>query len=169
MQIIVILIVVAIAVLVVLGFFGVGWFNFFSAAQPQAQSPAQALLAQVEQSGSVSELKMEDITVGTGEAVVVGDTLTVNYTGVLTNGTVFDSSDSHGTPFTFTIGQGHVIAGWEQGLLGMKEGGRRLLAIPPSLGYGPNGSGPIPGNATLIFDVQLLKRVPAGVSATPAQ
>ncbi|MBI3573476.1 FKBP-type peptidyl-prolyl cis-trans isomerase, partial [Candidatus Kaiserbacteria bacterium] len=93
----------------------------------------------------------------------------VNYTGVLTNGTVFDSSDSHGTPFTFTIGQGHVIAGWEQGLLGMKEGGRRLLAIPPSLGYGPNGSGPIPGNATLIFDVQLLKRVPAGVSATPAQ
>jgi peptidylprolyl isomerase/FKBP-type peptidyl-prolyl cis-trans isomerase FkpA len=169
MHIVVILIVVAIALVVVLGFFGIGGFSFFgSSQQAVGQNPAQAFLAQVQQNGGVNQLVGEDVTVGTGDAVAPGDTVTVNYTGLLTNGTVFDSSDSHGAPFTFTVGAGQVIQGWEQGLIGMKEGGTRLLAIPPSLGYGANAYGPIPANSTLIFQIQLVKRVPAGATSTPA-
>jgi peptidylprolyl isomerase len=89
----------------------------------------------------------------------------VQYVGVLADGTVFDSSVAHGQPFTFTLGPG-VIVGWQQGLVGMREGGRRLLVIPPSLGYGANGLGPIPPNATLIFDVELLTVQPAGSNST---
>jgi len=168
MQIIVILIVVVIAVVVVLGFFGVGGLNFFPQQQAQdAQSGPQALLNKVQETGSITQLESEDITVGTGDPVVAGDTVSVLYTGVLPNGTVFDSTDSHGgTPFTFTVGTGYVIKGWDQGLLGMKEGGRRLLAIPSDLAYGAAGQGPIPPNATLIFDIQLVKRVPAGTAPT---
>ena len=171
MHIVVILLVVAIALVVVLGFFGIGGFSFFGSSSPQAagQNPAQAFLVQVNQNGGVTQLVGEDVSVGTGDAVAPGDTVTVNYTGLLTNGTVFDSSDSHGAPFTFTVGAGQVIPGWEQGLIGMKEGGTRLLAIPPSLGYGANAYGPIPANSTLIFQIQLVKRVPAGTaSSTPA-
>jgi FKBP-type peptidyl-prolyl cis-trans isomerase len=99
---------------------------------------------------------------------VIGDTVSVVYIGVLPDGTVFDSSDSHGgTPITFTIGAGRVIPGWEQGLIGMQEGGRRLLAIPPSLGYGAQPNGPIPANSTLLFDIQLVKVVPAGSTIAP--
>ena len=98
-----------------------------------------------------------DPVVGTGAVAAQGKSLTVNYTGTLTNGTVFDSSASHGTPFTFTLGAGQVIKGWDQGLVGMKVGGTRQLTIPPDLGYGAAGSPPtIPGNATLIFSIQLL-------------
>lgn len=177
MQIIVILIVVAIAVVVVLGFFGIGNFNFFAAAQPQAQSPAEALLTQVQQSGGVSQLEAEDVTVGTGDPIAPGDTITVSYTGVLADGTVFDSTAAHGgTPLTLVVGAdgslhtedaGSLIAGWSQGMAGMKEGGRRLLAIPPSLGYGPNAYGPIPANSTLIFDLQVLSVSHSGASTAP--
>ncbi len=168
-NIVVILVVIVIAVVVLMGFFGIGRFNFFGAPQQQASTPTQALLATLQQSGgAITQLEVQDVIVGAGGPVVAGDTLTVNYTGLLTDGTVFDSSGSHGAPFTFTIGQDQVIQGWERGLLGMREGGKRLLAIPPSMGYGANAVGPIPANSTLIFEVELLKRVPASASSVPA-
>jgi peptidylprolyl isomerase len=104
-----------------------------------------------------TQLVIEDITVGTGATAAAGDTLTVNYTGTLLDGTKFDSSlDPGRTPFQFVLGAGQVIAGWDQGLVGMKVGGRRKLTIPPSLGYGSRAVGPIPPNSTLVFVVDLL-------------
>jgi peptidylprolyl isomerase len=97
-----------------------------------------------------------DLVVGTGPTAVVGDTITVNYIGTLQNGTKFDSSYDRNQPFTFRLGAGAVIAGWDQGLPGMKVGGKRRLTIPPSLGYGNQANGPIPANSTLLFDVELL-------------
>lgn len=101
------------------------------------------------------EVKIEDLHVGTGLTVGAGMSLTVNYTGTLTDGTVFDTSIGN-RPFTFVLGVGEVIAGWDRGLVGMKVGGQRKLTIPSELGYGPQGSDPIPPNATLIFEVELL-------------
>jgi FKBP-type peptidyl-prolyl cis-trans isomerase len=101
-------------------------------------------------------LGIEDITVGTGATAAIGDTVTVNYIGTFTNGTKFDSSYDRGQPYTFRIGAGQVIAGWDQGVPGMKVGGKRRLTIPPSLAYGSQGSGPIPPNATLIFEINLV-------------
>ena len=90
-------------------------------------------------------------------AVQTGDKVTVHYTGKLEDGTVFDSSLTRGDPFTFTVGVDRVIQGWQEGLIGMKTGDRRKLIIPGNLGYGERGSPPkIPGNATLIFDIELL-------------
>lgn len=107
---------------------------------------------------SVEELKIEDITIGTGEEAVSGKRITVNYSGTLTDGTKFDSSYDRGTPFSFNLGAGEVIQGWDQGFSGMKVGGKRKLTIPSQLGYGARGAGAaIPPNATLIFEVELLK------------
>ena len=103
-----------------------------------------------------TKLEIVDLAVGTGATAVNGDTVTVNYVGTLTNGTKFDSSIDRGQPFTFVLGAGKVIAGFDQGIAGMKVGGKRKLTIPPSLGYGINPQGTIPGNSTLIFDVDLL-------------
>lgn len=99
-----------------------------------------------------------DIRVGTGEVAKEGSHVRVHYTGWLTNGKKFDSSVDAGKPFDFTIGNGEVIKGWEEGVGGMRVGGKRQLHIPPALGYGAEGTpgGPIPPNATLIFDIQLL-------------
>jgi FKBP-type peptidyl-prolyl cis-trans isomerase len=109
-----------------------------------------------------NELQISDEVVGTGVAAKAGDSLTVNYVGALADGTIFDASANHGQPFTFTIGQGKVIQGWDQGLIGMKEGGKRLLIIPAALGYGDRGSGSaIPPGATLLFQVELVKVTPA--------
>jgi peptidylprolyl isomerase len=103
-----------------------------------------------------SGLKYTDITVGEGDSPVNGRKVTVHYTGTLTDGTQFDSSRSRG-PFSFTIGVGQVIKGWDEGVLSMKVGGRRTLTIPGDLAYGPQGyPGVIPPNATLVFDVELL-------------
>jgi peptidylprolyl isomerase len=102
------------------------------------------------------QVKIEDKQIGTGTEAVPGKTLTVNYTGTLTNGVVFDSSYQRQEPYTVVLGAGQVIRGWEQGLQGMKVGGKRTLTIPPELGYGPQGQGTIPPNATLIFDIELL-------------
>lgn len=105
-----------------------------------------------------SDLKIEDTTVGTGKEATAGKTITVHYRGKLTDGTVFDESYKRGQPFKFVLGAGMVIQGWEKGFAGMKEGGKRTLTIPASLGYGATGAGDvIPPNATLVFDVELLK------------
>jgi FKBP-type peptidyl-prolyl cis-trans isomerase len=104
-------------------------------------------------------LGIEDLVVGTGATAAVGDTVSVHYIGTLTNGTKFDSSYDRGQPFSFRIGAGQVIAGWDQGVPGMKVGGKRRLTIPPSLGYGNQAYGPIPANSTLVFDIELLSIV----------
>ena len=103
-----------------------------------------------------TQLEIVDLTVGTGPVAVNGDTVTVNYVGTLTNGTKFDSSYDSGQPFTFRLGAGQVIAGFDQGVVGMRVGGKRRLTIPPSLGYGIQPKGSIPGNSTLIFEVELV-------------
>jgi FKBP-type peptidyl-prolyl cis-trans isomerase len=103
-----------------------------------------------------SGLAYQDKVVGTGATATAGKTVSVQYTGWLPDGTKFDSSRDRNEPFDFPLGAGHVIPGWDEGVAGMKVGGRRLLVIPPALGYGPSGTGPIPPNATLVFDVELL-------------
>lgn len=101
-------------------------------------------------------LKIEELKVGTGAEATPGKTVTVHYTGWLTNGTKFDSSVDRGQPFKFHLGGGQVIQGWDKGVAGMKVGGKRKLTIPPELGYGARGVGPIPPNSTLVFEVELL-------------
>lgn len=105
-----------------------------------------------------SGLRYEDITVGTGASPQSGQTVTVHYTGTLEDGTKFDSSLDHGGPLPFPIGVGRVIKGWDEGVMSMKVGGKRKLVIPPQLGYGARCMGDkIPPNATLVFEVELLK------------
>jgi FKBP-type peptidyl-prolyl cis-trans isomerase len=103
-------------------------------------------------------LGVKDIVTGTGPAAKAGDTVTVNYVGMLTDGTVFDASANHGSSgFTFTLGAGQVIKGWDEGVAGMQAGGKRELVIPAALAYGDQGAGSaIPPNATLIFEVELV-------------
>ncbi|MBM4194578.1 MAG: FKBP-type peptidyl-prolyl cis-trans isomerase [Gemmatimonadetes bacterium] len=102
-----------------------------------------------------SGLYYQDVPAGSGTTAVSGNRVTVHYTGFLTSGSTFDSSVGK-TPFSFTIGRGEVIAGWDEGIQGMKVGGTRKLVIPPTLGYGAAGAGAIPSNAILVFNVQLL-------------
>lgn len=106
----------------------------------------------------ITELKIEDIVVGTGPEAKSGDTVTVNYLGTLLNGTKFDSSYDRNQPFSFVLGAGQVIAGWDKGVLGMKVGGKRRLTIPSSMAYGEKGAGGVIGpNEPLIFEIELLK------------
>ncbi len=105
----------------------------------------------------VTKLKKDEMKKGSGTEAKSGATVTVHYTGWLVNGTKFDSSVDRGQPFTFHLGKSEVIKGWDEGVSGMKVGGKRRLHIPPDMGYGPNGAPPvIPPNATLIFEVELL-------------
>lgn len=103
-----------------------------------------------------SELKYKDTVEGDGETATTGDTVSVHYTGTFEDGSQFDSSVG-GDPFEFTVGEGYVIAGWDEGVQGMNVGGKRELVIPPDLGYGDNDYGPIPGGSTLYFEVELLE------------
>lgn len=104
-----------------------------------------------------NELIIQDIIVGSGEEAVDGKKVSVHYTGQLTDGTIFDSSVSRNEPLSFIVGAKQVIDGWDQGVLGMKVGGKRVLVIPPSFGYGEIAIGPIPANSTLIFEIDLLE------------
>jgi FKBP-type peptidyl-prolyl cis-trans isomerase len=106
---------------------------------------------------SEAALQIEDLRPGTGAEAKTGHSVSVHYVGTLANGTKFDSSRDRGEPFSFRLGAGQVIKGWDQGVAGMKIGGLRKLTIPPHLGYGARGaSGVIPPNATLVFEVELL-------------
>lgn len=121
-----------------------------STNQPAATAPTPTMQ-------NVTELQVSDVKVGSGAEVKQGGKASVLYKGMLTDGTVFDASSLHGnTPFEFVVGAGMVIKGWDQGLMGMKVGGQRRLVIPSTLGYGEQGMGPIPGGATLVFEVELL-------------
>ena len=117
---------------------------------PAPREPATPVLAQ-------KPLERTDVVLGTGAEAKPGAAVSVHYVGTLPDGTKFDSSRDRGEPFTFIIGQGKVIRGWELGVAGMKVGGTRKLVIPPHLGYGEAGSPPrIPGQATLLFEIELL-------------
>jgi peptidylprolyl isomerase len=109
---------------------------------------------------TASGLQYQDTSVGTGATAKAGDTVTVKYTGTFTDGKKFDSNVDpafgHVEPFSFRVGAGGVIKGWDEGVAGMKVGGKRKLVVPASLGYGAQDYGPIPGNSTLLFDVELV-------------
>jgi FKBP-type peptidyl-prolyl cis-trans isomerase len=140
-----------------------------TAAQPQAVPPgaqgttvppvpttAAKAAAQPGAVTTASGLQYIDEAVGSGAQPQKGQTVSVHYTGYLDDGTVFDSSVQRGQPFEFQIGMGAVIPGWDEGILSMRVGGKRRLIIPPDLGYGAQGNGPIPANARLTFEVELL-------------
>ncbi len=104
----------------------------------------------------VDELKIETLKDGDGKVIVEGSNVSAHYTGMFTDGEVFDSSADR-DPIHFTVGGGQVIEGWDKGFIGMKEGEKRRLSIPPALGYGADDFGPIPGGSTLIFEVELVE------------
>ena len=132
---------------------GIVYFGFLK----KTGAPEKAQNNQTEQRPQTRDkITIEDLKIGAGAAAQNSDIVSVNYIGTLLDGTKFDSSYDRGQPFSFTLGQGQVIAGWDQGVLGMKVGGKRKLTIPPSLAYGERGMGTIPPNATLIFEVELL-------------
>jgi FKBP-type peptidyl-prolyl cis-trans isomerase len=162
---------VALALAVVAFFFMFGGMSFFNqpqtAAVDQSQTLQNAPQGQSTQpimptdTAPITQLQMKDVVVGTGAVAESGDTVTVKYVGRLTDGTVFDASANHpetASGFTFPLGAGQVIKGWDQGVAGMREGGKRVLLIPASLAYGDRAIGNIiPANSALIFEVELLK------------
>ena len=135
-----------------------------AAANPAATSPVAPTAAAQVQNGTTqgavttqTGLQYIDEVVGTGAQPQKGQTVVVNYTGYLDDGTVFDSSVQRNQPYSFVLGTGTVIAGWDEGIATMKVGGKRKLIIPPSLAYGAQGQGSIPANARLTFEVELLE------------
>jgi peptidylprolyl isomerase len=121
------------------------------------QALTNALLDAVDDQGNFSRMVIDDIKEGSGTEAKEGDTVLVHYAGTLQDGTEFDNSRTRGEAFEFTLGAGMVIKGWDEGVAGMKEGGERILVIPPEKAYGERGIGPIPGGATLVFKVELLE------------
>jgi FKBP-type peptidyl-prolyl cis-trans isomerase len=127
--------------------------QLMSFLNPQAiNTDNQQTMTEENQQGIASQ----DIKTGEGDVAEAGDTLTVHYVGTLTDGRVFDSSVDRGTPFVFTLGTGQVIRGWDEGMEGMRVGGRRLLVLSPEYAYGASAVGSIPANSTLVFEVELL-------------
>ena len=151
-----------VVVLIVLIFFLSGKRPPLSGSSTPTSPAGPSVVTSSTTSGSVTTtadgLQITDVKVGTGTVAEAGDTVTVNYVGSFPDGQVFDASADHGMGgFSFVLGAGEVIKGWDEGVLGMKVGGERKLVVPPELGYGPSGLGPIPPNATLDFDITLLK------------
>jgi peptidylprolyl isomerase/FKBP-type peptidyl-prolyl cis-trans isomerase FkpA len=132
--------------------FVVGFFFIFGQSVISLFTPSQTNTMNILTNG----MTIVDTEIGTGAEAVSGKTVSVEYTGKFTDGRVFDSSIPRGTPFSFVLGAGQVILGWERGIVGMKVGGSRTLTVPPELGYGPQDYGPIPGNSTLMFEVKLV-------------
>jgi len=156
---------VGLAVVIALGFlyFGPALFTPFTPAEAPVALDSTASSTPMEpilnpNQPLPTELMIRDVVVGTGAEAVPGKAVSVQYVGMLPDGTVFDASARHGgQPFTFNLGAGDVIRGWDQGVAGMKVGGKRQLVIPPDLAYGERGAGSvIPPNATLIFEVELI-------------
>lgn len=125
-------------------------------AENKADTKSTSSKTSEKDSKMTDKLEIVDSKVGDGAEAKAGMMVTVHYTGTLTDGSKFDSSKDRNKPFEFKLGAGHVIKGWDQGVEGMKIGGIRKLTIPSDLGYGPRGQGPIPPNATLVFEVELL-------------
>jgi peptidylprolyl isomerase len=132
------------------------------------QSQPDQPISQTPEVNMPQSLGIEDILVGNGQEATSGSRVTVHYTGTLQDGTKFDSSVDRNQPFTFNLGAGEVIKGWDQGVAGMKAGGQRKLIIPSDLAYGNRSIGIIPPNSTLIFNIELLQVDPA-VSTNPLQ
>lgn len=138
-------IILIIAIIVLLGVAGyVVYLGMASPVAPFANTPEE-------------KIQIIDEIIGMGAEAAAGKKITVHYTGILTDGTKFDSSKDRGTPFSFTLGASEVIKGWDEGVLGMKVGGKRKLTVPPGLAYGNQAMGAIPPNSILIFDIELLK------------
>lgn len=148
---------IAVAIIIV---FVLGGLTFaFLGDRPIQQEQTSTAVTQAIPGQNSAENKMiiEDIKIGAGTEAKIGNTVSVQYTGTLLDGKKFDSSYDHGQPFSFTLGKGQVIQGWDQGVLGMKVGGKRKLTIPPSLAYGERSMGNlIPANSTLVFEIELL-------------
>lgn len=161
---------VALAVIVALGFLALGTplLSSLGGIAPVEEemsvgtttistSPARMDLALNPSEPLPTELMVTDLVVGSGPEATTGSTVSVNYTGALPDGTVFDASANHGGAFSFPLGAGRVIRGWDEGVKGMKVGGKRLLVIPPALAYGDQAMGnAIPANSTLVFEVELV-------------
>jgi len=149
----ILIIAIAVVVLALIAFFAYQSF----AKKSTTSAISTPYTGETSMTTTASGLKYRDLVVGTGPAAQPGDVVRVNYTGWLEDGTKFDSSYDRGQPFQFGLGQGQVIKGWDEGVVGMQVGGKRRLVIPPDLGYGPQGAGNlIPPNSILIFEVELL-------------
>lgn len=154
---------------------GVGAYVISSKSAAPAPQPQQQGQQQATNTNASSTVQAQDVTVGTGTQAAPGTVVSVLYVGKLPDGTVFDSSAAHGNqPLTFTLGTQGLIPGFQIGVNGMKEGGERLMAVPPELGYGTqdvkdkDGKVIIPANTNIIFDVKLVKVAPAGSATAPA-
>jgi len=150
---------VVIGLLAALGLYFANSFLKDKNTSMDQQQPGEQVNEQPSEQTTSEEFKTEDLVVGTGAEAKTGDTVSVNYLGTLVDGTKFDSSYDRNQPFSFTLGEGRVIQGWDIGVVGMKEGGKRKLTIPPEFGYGDTvaAGGKIPPNSTLIFEIELLK------------
>lgn len=154
-------------VIVAIALIGGGvYYNRKIDERSQQRAANEGEVAKQKQNEIMANFKVEDVVTGTGAEAKNGDTVSVNYEGTFVDGKKFDSnidpSFGHVQPFSFTLGNGEVVKGWDLGVLGMKVGGKRKLSIPPELGYGASDRGPIPANSTLLFTVELV-----GVGNTP--
>lgn len=143
-----------------------GGFDFLDLNNRPGNSQTQPTPSPMPQ---ITELSGQELQVGTGSAVLVGDSVTVHYVGMFLDGKKFDSSYDRNQPFTVQTGVGAVIPGFDQGVIGMKVGGKRRLIIPANLAYGEKGQGSIPPNTPLVFEVELLAITPKPVSPTPEE